>query len=722
MRGARRWRRATRGRLRRRSPRRPRARRRPISPSAPSAPAPSAARNSRYPIPHPRATRISSALAARRGAAGARTGSKLRPCESTVGGGFAGPQAHGAQAAAAADADAAREATHHVAQERFNRGPARVWQKSRTCETRGGGGALAPAGALHHPRLLLVPAARVRLPASAAAESLVGADASSSFLGRLGVAGASSDGSASRVQTARRCSSKTPRRGRLALQVPDETAVSRGYQTFQHGGVRRRARGGGGAGAHSRRQLNTASSPESQKRRRRRRLAVAAAADGGAGGARWGGVGRPPRKKESRAQLGGGGGPREGELTRPEAARLRRAFAAGTRGPRRRRAGRRARAEGLVARVERRGEVDELAAPAGRRLLRVDRDARRAAEQLGERVAVVGLQPRVEARARRGSRRRASRPCGTPRHASCSRRYGAPSASTWSPGHAPSGRTSHSTMWLSVPPVTTSSPRARSASASARYRNATTRPAYLERGRGRLLAATASAAMLLLCGPPCSCGKTAKRPPPPCARAGRRSSPRAGRAATCARSWCARRRARTAGPRPPPATSPDTPPCRRARAAAARRRRRSAARARSPTNAAGRPTRRRRAAWAGRARRRARARRQSTRPVSSLTPYGEALKVDGRRRDFLRRRVVPVREVAARGEPEPHQPVVRAQQRGVHREVRRRARVRLHVHAPLGRVEPKQAERAPRTAPRARRRARSRRSTARAAGPRSTCS
>ena len=47
------------------------------------------------------------------------------------------------------------------------------------------------------------------------------------------------------------------------------------------------------------------------------------------------------------------------------------------------------------------------------------------------------------------------------------------------------------------------------------------------------------------------------------------------------------------------------------------------------------------------------------------------------------RGVVAVREVAAAGEAQAHDPVVRLQNRRVRREVRRRAGVRLDVHVPL---------------------------------------
>eukprot|EP00754_Rhynchopus_humris_P025725 Rhum_TRINITY_DN14962_c0_g1::Rhum_TRINITY_DN14962_c0_g1_i1::g.130528::m.130528 len=61
----------------------------------------------------------------------------------------------------------------------------------------------------------------------------------------------------------------------------------------------------------------------------------------------------------------------------------------------------------------------------------------------------------------------------------------------------------------------------------------------------------------------------------------------------------------------------------------------------------------------------------------------ERLEVDRRRRDLLLRRVVAVRQVATAREVQAHDAVVRLEERRVHAEVGRRARVRLHVHAPL---------------------------------------
>mmetsp|Transcript_1799 Transcript_1799/g.6402 ORF Transcript_1799/g.6402 Transcript_1799/m.6402 type:complete len:488 (-) Transcript_1799:88-1551(-) len=56
--------------------------------------------------------------------------------------------------------------------------------------------------------------------------------------------------------------------------------------------------------------------------------------------------------------------------------------------------------------------------------------------------------------------------------------------------------------------------------------------------------------------------------------------------------------------------------------------------------------------------------------------------------------VVAVGEMASRRKVKAHNTVVRLQQRGVHREVGWRARVRLHVHAPLLRVQVERCQRA----------------------------
>eukprot|EP00982_Pelagococcus_subviridis_P017235 31525-Pelagococcus_subviridis.AAC.1 len=73
----------------------------------------------------------------------------------------------------------------------------------------------------------------------------------------------------------------------------------------------------------------------------------------------------------------------------------------------------------------------------------------------------------------------------------------------------------------------------------------------------------------------------------------------------------------------------------------------------------------------------------------------EGLEEDGRRGDLLPARgVVPVREVAARGEVQTHDPVVRDEERGVHCHVRGGAAVRLDVDPPLGLVEAERGERA----------------------------
>uniref|UniRef100_A0A0A8Y5G5 Uncharacterized protein n=1 Tax=Arundo donax TaxID=35708 RepID=A0A0A8Y5G5_ARUDO len=73
----------------------------------------------------------------------------------------------------------------------------------------------------------------------------------------------------------------------------------------------------------------------------------------------------------------------------------------------------------------------------------------------------------------------------------------------------------------------------------------------------------------------------------------------------------------------------------------------------------------------------------------------QALKVDGRGRDLLAAgRVVPVGEVPPGRQVEPHDPVVGLEQPCVGREVRRRARVWLHVDAPGGGVEVERGERA----------------------------
>mmetsp|Transcript_13705 Transcript_13705/g.38613 ORF Transcript_13705/g.38613 Transcript_13705/m.38613 type:complete len:271 (-) Transcript_13705:228-1040(-) len=55
-------------------------------------------------------------------------------------------------------------------------------------------------------------------------------------------------------------------------------------------------------------------------------------------------------------------------------------------------------------------------------------------------------------------------------------------------------------------------------------------------------------------------------------------------------------------------------------------------------------------------------------------------------------RHVPVGEVAPVGQGETHHPVVRLEQRGVHREVRRRAAQRLHVHPPVLAIQPVRRE------------------------------
>ena len=73
----------------------------------------------------------------------------------------------------------------------------------------------------------------------------------------------------------------------------------------------------------------------------------------------------------------------------------------------------------------------------------------------------------------------------------------------------------------------------------------------------------------------------------------------------------------------------------------------------------------------------------------------QRLEKDRRRRHLLAvSGVVPVGQVAPRGEVEAHDAVVRVEQGGVDREVGRRARVGLHVDAPRGGVEAKRLERA----------------------------
>jgi hypothetical protein len=73
----------------------------------------------------------------------------------------------------------------------------------------------------------------------------------------------------------------------------------------------------------------------------------------------------------------------------------------------------------------------------------------------------------------------------------------------------------------------------------------------------------------------------------------------------------------------------------------------------------------------------------------------QALEVDRGGGDLLPAGgVVAVREVATRGEVEPHDPVVRVEQRSVGSEVRGRSRVGLHVDAPGGGVEAERGERA----------------------------
>ena len=73
---------------------------------------------------------------------------------------------------------------------------------------------------------------------------------------------------------------------------------------------------------------------------------------------------------------------------------------------------------------------------------------------------------------------------------------------------------------------------------------------------------------------------------------------------------------------------------------------------------------------------------------------GEGLEVDGRGRDLLLGGVVAVREMAARRQVEPHDAVVRREQRSVDGEVGGRAGVGLHVDAPLGRIAVERGERA----------------------------
>jgi len=75
-------------------------------------------------------------------------------------------------------------------------------------------------------------------------------------------------------------------------------------------------------------------------------------------------------------------------------------------------------------------------------------------------------------------------------------------------------------------------------------------------------------------------------------------------------------------------------------------------------------------------------------PRRRVELVGQRLEKDRRGGDLLAvPGVVSVREVAPRGEVEAHDAVVRVEQRGVDREVGRRARVGLHVDAPGRRVE-----------------------------------
>ena len=65
----------------------------------------------------------------------------------------------------------------------------------------------------------------------------------------------------------------------------------------------------------------------------------------------------------------------------------------------------------------------------------------------------------------------------------------------------------------------------------------------------------------------------------------------------------------------------------------------------------------------------------------------ERLEVDGGGGDLLLGRVVTVGQVATRRQVEPHQPVVRRQHGGEHGEVGGAAGIRLHIDAPLLRVQ-----------------------------------
>lgn len=59
---------------------------------------------------------------------------------------------------------------------------------------------------------------------------------------------------------------------------------------------------------------------------------------------------------------------------------------------------------------------------------------------------------------------------------------------------------------------------------------------------------------------------------------------------------------------------------------------------------------------------------------------GQETTNDGYTTHFFLVVVVPVRKVTTRGEVEAHNAVVWAQESGVHCEIRRATRVRLHVH------------------------------------------
>ena len=78
-----------------------------------------------------------------------------------------------------------------------------------------------------------------------------------------------------------------------------------------------------------------------------------------------------------------------------------------------------------------------------------------------------------------------------------------------------------------------------------------------------------------------------------------------------------------------------------------------------------------------------------------VEPVRQGLEEDGGGGDLLLGGVEPVREVAAVGQVEAHDPVVRVEQRGVHGEIGGGAGERLDVDAPLVILEPERLERAP---------------------------